>query len=98
MVSLATSRGKLQTALLLIDKAKADQIIHVARAQNLLLGNTKGYSAEGSFLVRTERCFKTAVHGLPPHKLKEIQNLGRALVGKTLGPLSDALLGAASLV
>jgi hypothetical protein len=42
----------------------------------LRLRNTKGDAAQGDFLMRTERCFKTTFHGLPP-KLMFGGKLGR---------------------
>ncbi len=66
LISLMTKVGKLHSPLILIDQMKADQIGHVARPQSFCLRNTKGDAAQGDFLMRTEWCPKTTIHGLPP--------------------------------
>ena len=66
LISFTTKVGKLHLPLILIDQMKADQIGQIAHRQMLRLRNTKGDAAEADFFARTERCFKTTFHGLPP--------------------------------
>ena len=66
LISFTTKVGKLHSPLILIDQMKADQIGQIAHRQMLRLRNTKGDAAEADFFARTERCFKTTFHGLPP--------------------------------
>jgi hypothetical protein len=66
LISFTTKVGKLHSPLILIDQTKAGQIGHVARQQMFRLRNTKGDASQGDFLMRTEWCPKTTIHGLPP--------------------------------
>jgi len=75
LISFTTKVGKLHSPLILIDQMKADQIGQIAHRQMLRLRNTKGDATEADFFARTERCFKTTFHGLPPSSCS-MENLG----------------------
>jgi hypothetical protein len=74
-VPFAPNISERQPTVVFSDQAKADQVRHVARQQMLRLRNTKGDAAQGDFLMRTEWCFKTTFHGLPPSSCS-VESLG----------------------